>query len=183
MNRFRYELAERNIDTWVFAQESQRFKRAYAKFKLTVIGMAMVDYLDECGQDREMAIGRAWEHVHITLTGHGTEDLSGSLALLFRLCDDRTGLLDAFERGIAAAIEATEDYRWLYRPVWREKPLLCPIEDGLNGQILVPAFGPHLRDWATAEGMDEKKVEMVVEMMLREAGELTATPKPHLTLL
>ena len=185
MNRFTFEIVERYVDEWVYAEGvNPRFKRVYAKFKMLLVGSALIDYLSECGEDHDCAVAKGWEHVQVALAGHAAEDMSGMLTTLYRLCEDREGLRATFEEGFRRAIEATPtDHRWLFRPKYRNKPFRS-FEEGFNLGVAIPTFGPLLREWAGMQGMSEDKVELAVELLMREYGELAeAKPKPHIRLL
>ena len=184
MSRFAFEIAEKYIDEWVYVDgQDPKFLRAYAKLKMLLVTIAMVDYYDESGEDYTLAMSRAWEHLQMGLKGHGTEDMSGALLLVYRLCPKRDVFLERLTEGFSRADEATGNIRRLFRKKHLEKPFRS-FEEGFNLEAVIPVYGPLLREWAKMQGMNEIKAELAIEMLMRESGELKEEkPKPHLTLL
>jgi len=181
--RFAYEVAKEIMDARVSALNNNRLKRVWFKLQLELWGLAIVDY--DAATDREKAIACAWEHLQIALAGHGTEDLTGSVILLYRVTrpEDREALQASFVHAFERAENATPKRTKRLFSIAQRSSHFRSLEEKFDQACFVPLYGPHLIEWADARGLATEDIEKAVALLLREHGDLTTTKGSHLRLV
>ena len=198
---YAYEKAESILDTYAVGRKTSgdlAFYRTYRKMKCLIAIYAYMDFvdLDEKGQRHtpKQRLAWAWEDADIAFRGFSENILTGCVLQLWDNTKDEPEALQfhaVIVRAFSEANEATSaDVARRYQLKWQK----AAVRKGANDfalHIVLPTWGPKLREWAMKEGLDALKLEDQFryleehERSLKRAekAELDKVAKPGLVLL
>lgn len=192
---FQYKIAVKKLDTFVFDAEDPTFafQRAYARLKMAVIAVAIIDYGE---YPREEALAYAWEEADVAFRGYADESMTGPIVQLWRTMPDgeEENFHKVVKEAFAAAVAATDKkHKWLHLKKYRTADIR-DLESGFGLPTAMPVHGPRVRDWAVGLGRSEELVAAALTQMQEEMDAFNAPAKaapddtepprrPHLTLV
>ena len=162
MNRYRYEVFEGEVDSFVEDLGCPATIRAWKIVKMAVLGLAWVDFdawADEV--DTERALSLAWEDMVVSFVGYGSPAQTGAIISLWMALDKDMwdGFRETLTEGVRKSDEATpQTVPRRYFQSYRAQPPRTP-DEGFNLPNIIPVTGRRTRNWAERNGHNPDSVE------------------------
>ena len=162
VTRYQYEIFEAGLDEYMKDLDRPDVMAALSKVKFAVLASAWSDfYAWHPDTNKKQAMSWAWEDMVMSFRGFGESSMTGPIMSLWQAIPE-----DKWEEARKvlniAALNANREtpatVRRRYLTQYRCQTVRTPTW-GFDLPAIVPTFGPRLRKWAEASGMNPDTVE------------------------